>query len=342
MGGIPELRTGLVTLAAQQPADEPGVALDAVLRGRDLPTVPVLPRLGSTLLAQMVGAFEGVAEYTAGRVRVDPSVFGVRPAAARSADTAPFGVLELALRTWTEESMDLSAQALRVDMLGPVTLATTLLDSGLARATALDAARMAAVYRSEALVAACRRAGVLAPLVVVMVEPRLVGSAHPTFALSAREVRSLLDPVVDSIDSAAGTSDVVIGIHVPGRSDLRTIISSGISLLSTPVDAALAGWAPWIQALLDNGGHVAWGAVPVDRPLGTHAELLWRHLRAVWRDLESAGVDARLLLRRSLVTTGDGLDRFAQAQMPGVLALLDELGERVGQHAAATMVPSLA
>ncbi len=151
----------------------------------------------------------------------------------------------------------------------------------------------------------------------------------------------MLDPVVDAVDRAAGTTDVVIGIHVPGRADLRTIISSGVSLVSTPPDVSIVGWAPWIQALLDNGGHIAWGAVPVDRPLGTNAELLWRHLSATWRDLESEGVDRELLLRRSLVAPSNGLAGFGVEQMPGVVSLVDGLAKRVGEQAGRTRTPVL-
>lgn len=230
---------------------------------------------------------------------------------------------------------------MRVDMVGPVTVASELIRAGVPRAQALEAARMASIYRSEALFAACRAAEPVLPIVVVMIEQRLVGSAHPTFPFTAREVRSLLDPVVEALDSAAGTSDVVIGLHVPGRADLRTIISSGVSLVSTPPDASLVGWARWIQALLDNGGHIAWGAVPVDRPLGTNAELLWRHLAATWRDLEAEGVDRELMVRRSLVTTSSGLTGFGIEQVPGVVALVDMLTERVWEQATRSRTPVL-
>ncbi|MCB1272206.1 MAG: hypothetical protein M9942_10050 [Microthrixaceae bacterium] len=341
MGGVPELRSGLSTLPAVQPARSVPEALGLVFCGRSLPTVPVLPVAGSTLLAQVCGAFAGVTEYAVGRMRVDPNAFGVSPADALSTDGDAFGALHEALAGWSNAAVRERAEAVRVDMLGPVTIAVTLMEAGVPRATALDAARMAAAYRSEALFGAWRAVEEHLPVVVVMFEPRLVGSAHPTFPLTGREVRSLLDPVVDALDTAAGTSDVVIGVQVPGRCDLRTVISSGISMLCIPPDASVVGWAHWIQALLDNGGHVAWGAVPVDRPLGTNAELLWRHLSAIWRDLAAAGVDSESLVRRSLVTPGDALDGFAPAQVPGVVSLLDALGERVAESAAAHRVPRL-
>lgn len=341
MGGIPELRIGLATLPAQQPADASREALGLIFTGRCVPTVPVLPTAGSTLLAQSAGAFEGVRELRTGSLHVDLASFGVRPAEAVTLHGPAFDMTRDALAAWPQVELATGPAAVRIDMVGPVSLAFELIGAGVPRAQALDAARMASVYRSEALFRACRSAEPILPVIVVMIEGRLVGSAHPTFPFTAREVRSLLDPVVESLDSAAGTSDVVIGVHVPGRADLRTIISSGVSLVSMPPEPSVVGWAPWIQALLDNGGHIAWGAVPVDRPLGTNAELLWRHLAATWRDLEAEGVDRELMVRRSLVTPSSGLAGFGVEQVPGVVALVDSLAERVGEQATRARTPVL-
>lgn len=341
MGAAPELRMGLATLPAQQPAGDPREALSLVFEDRPLPTVPVLPAAGSTLLAQAAGAFEGVRELRAGSLHVNLASFGVRPVEAVTLNGPAFDITRAALAAWPRVQRASDPVAVRVDMVGPVSLAVELIRAGVPRAQALDAARMASVYRGEALFAACREAVPVLPIVVVMIEGRLVGSAHPTFPFTAREVRSLLDPVVEALDSAAGTGDVVIGVHVPGRADLRAIISSGVSMVSIPPDASVVGWAPWIQALLDNGGHIAWGAVPVDRPLGTNAELLWRHLAATWRDLEAAGVDHEAMVRRSLVTIGSGLAGFGVEQIPGVIALADGLAERIDEQATRSRTPVL-
>lgn len=342
MGGAPELPIGLATLPATQPVRSPLRAIEATFSGRSVPTVPVPAGHGAGLLAQAIQAFEGVRELTPGRLGIDPSSFGVRPVEAVTIDDASFDTMRLALAGWPASETAATASALRVDMLGPVSLALELMGAGVQRTQAVEAARVSTVYRSEALLGACRAVESTLPVMVVMIEPRLVGSAHPTFAFTSREVRSLLDPVVDALDITAGTSDLVIGIHVPGRADLRTIISSGVSMLSIPLDPTMIGWAPWIQALLDNGGHLAWGAVPVDRPLGTHAELLWRHLAATWADLGRVGVDHELLVRRSLVTTSNDLAGFGAEQLRGVIALVDGLARQIAEHADRALIPILA
>lgn len=340
MGGLPELPTGLATLPSEQPV---GLAVDgpgSLLLDRAMPTLAAPDGPGTSLLSMAVSAFEGVRILQPGQLQVDHEAFGLRPASAESCEGAEFAPLRSALEVLGPAAGDRAA--VRVDMVGPVTLAVQLLRAGVERGRATEAARMACVFRSESLFRAVRALDPAVPVAVVMDEQSLVGSMHPTFPFGAREVRSLVDPVVDALDKVAGTSDVVIGMHVPGRADWRTIISSGISLLSMPPDPALIGWAEWIQALLDNGGHIAWGAVPVDRPLGTSAELLWRHLAAAWRDLASAGVDERKLVDRSLVAPSNGLGAYAPEQVPGVVSVVDSLAERVGAHAGASLAPVLA
>ena len=342
MGGIPELPIGLATLPSEQPAGLPATGPGSLFDDRLLPTIAAPDSTDCSLKARAAAAFEGVSVLRSGQLCVDHDSFGVRPDAAARCAAPAFDTLNSTLAELTDDGGSAPGAALRIDMFGPVTLAVELLRAGVERPRAIEAARMACVYQSEAVFNAARSAHPTIAIAVVMVEPGLVGSMHPTFALGAREVRSLLDPVVDALDRVAGATEVLIGIHVPGRADWRTIISSGVSLLSMPPDAALIGWAPWIQALLDNGGHIAWGAVPVDRPLGTSAELLWRHLAATWRDLASAGVDRDQLLRRSLVAPSDGLGAFAPEQVAGVVSVVDALAQRIHEHVASTLTPVLA
>jgi hypothetical protein len=337
MGGPPELPFGLSTMPGDLPVDDVDDAVALAFHGRDLPSVPVLPVPGRSLLAQVLPAVDGAAEATGGGVRLLARDIGVSPLVAASVDGPEMAALHASLAHWTGAVQARpTVQGLRIDMVGPVTLGLGLAEAGVPLAVALDAARVVCAERAEALLAAVRAAGVERTVVVVMCEPRLVGAMHPTFRLSVREVRSLLDPVVDALDRAERGDRLLIGIHVPGRSDWLTIISSGVSFLSMPPEAGLLGWAPAVAALLDNGGFVAWGAVPVDRPIGASEELLWRRLSAVWSDLVAAGVDAALLRQRCLISPADGLGRFGAAQIPGVVGVVDALAERVRSQAIGT------
>ena len=334
MGGAPQLPFGLSTSPGNLPVCAVDDAVEMALRGRDFPTVPIPSVPSMSLAAQASTAFEGVFTLPTGALRLEADRFGVKPDAATELTGEGFEPLHAFLAAWPAAAERRpTVRGFRVDMAGPVTLALELAAGGLPLTQALDGARVVSAMRAEALIRATRTVEAERCVAVVMHEPRLVGAMHPTFPLSVRQVRSLLDPVVDALDRAAGASPTLIGVHVAGRSDWRTIVTSGVSLVSLPPDAGLAGWAQWIQALLDNGGFLAWGAVPVDRPLGTGEELIWRHLGATWADLAAAGVDPELLRRRSLVTPADGLGHFAPEQVDGVMALVDALGERVRRQA---------
>ena len=330
MGALPDMPLGLATVPGDLPVAAACDAVDLATRGRDLPTVPVLAAPGCSLLHQAVDCLVGVQVLPSGQLRVDLAEFGVRPDAACSLEGPAHRALTEMLARWPEVVVARPATAgLRVELVGPVTLALMLYSAGVPQAQALDVARVVCTLRAEALLRAVRNVEPVRPIAVVMSEPRLVGSMHPTFPLSVRQVRAQLDPVVDLVDRAAGDAPLLIGVHVPGRSDWPTIISSGVSFLSLPPDPALVGWSEFVKALLDNGGFIAWGAVPIDRPLGTHEELLWRHLSATWSDLVAAGVDQSLLRSRCLVSPAGGLGRFGPEQIEGVMALVDALANRV-------------
>jgi hypothetical protein len=76
-----------------------------------------------------------------------------------------------------------------------------------------------------------------------------------------------------------------------------------------------------------------WGAVPVDQPLGTSEELLWRRMSAMWCELVGEGMDPLQLRSRSLVGPVDGLGHFGVSQAERVLDLVDSLALRVRRQA---------
>lgn len=340
MGALPEMPLGLATLPGDLPLEDVAEAVD-VLGSRDLPTVPVLSAPGCSLLHQVTDCLAGVTVLPSGCLVVDVAAFEVRPESAVDPRGAAHVALAAMLERWPAiVGKRRSTVGMRVELVGPVTLALLLAAAGLPRSLALEAARTVCVLRAMALLREVRKVEASRPVLVVMNEPGLVGSMHPTFPLSAAQVREQLDPIVDALDRAAGPTRVLIGVHVAGRGDWPTIISSGISFLSLPTDPALVGCWESVSALLGNGGFIAWGAVPIDRPLGTHEELLWRHLSATWCDLVSAGVDPDLLRSRCLVSPAGGLGRFGPEQVARVLELLDSLAARVRVQAIGSRLPA--
>ncbi|HTO00290.1 MAG TPA: hypothetical protein VL068_06405, partial [Microthrixaceae bacterium] len=173
-------------------------------------------------------------------------------------------------------------------------------------------------------------------VVVVMAEPGLIGAMHPTFPLSPAEVTAALIPTIDALDSFPDHGDLLVGVHVAGRTDWPSIISSGVSLISVPVDDSLLSAAPALNLFLEAGGSIAWGAVPVDQPLGTGEELLWRRLGGVWCALVGEGLDPFQLRACSLVGTSDGLGHYGESQVIRSLSLVDSLSVRIRRQAIGT------
>lgn len=308
-------------------------------RGR-FPTVPVTTSADASLLAQAVDGLTG-SSILDGRLQIVGTLPDDGEAAERAADLtgAPFAALRrTAVRLLGPDGR--SSTAVRVPVLGPVTLAASLQAAGVAPsaagrlATAAVSARAAAVLR--ALQVRDRDDGSPPRVVaVVLSEPALVGSMHPSFHLHPGDVRSLLDPVVDAIDRATAPGTGLIGVHVPGPCDWATVVAAGPSLLCVPVDRSIVGWSWLLGDLLERGGRICWGAVRVDRPIGSSPDPHWRRLIGLWTALVADGVDPMLLRLRSSFAPADGLQRFTPTQAAMVMDLTEAVAERVRRQAVA-------
>jgi len=327
------------------PADAVGVALSGLVSLPTVPSGPAVPVPGvpnTSLLAQAVADVEGAAVGVDGRLVVDPVHLahdGDRT--GWSLEDSAFSMFRLLLGQLSGGGDD-TPDALRIPFLGPVSLALALHEAGvpLVRASAL--ARDVVVHRAVALFESARTSLPGTSLLMVMSEPALAGSHHPTFPLKPAEIRSLLTPVVESLDVVAvaafgrAETPLLIGVHVEGPTDWSTVVASGVSLLSFPIEHAHAAPASVVAAFLDAGGWIDWGVVPVDRPLGTGDELHWKRLNALWCTLVGGGADPMLLRTRALVSPAGGLDHFAREQVGLVLELTGAVALRIRHQAVAS------
>lgn len=328
MGGALELPFGCATSVGPVPFDEPGAAAEFALAASGLIAAPTLSGVEGSLLAQAVQGLPGVDVTPPGLLCVDKAVLQhasgseVRLELGGPADAALGGFLS-GLGPANGDRV-----GVRVAVLGPVTLALALRAAGLAQEPSLAIARLA-VQRRASLVLSTVRAVTSEPVLVCLNEPGLIGAMHPTFPLTPAEVAELLEPVVWHLDRDPHAGQMLIGVHVPGRTDWRTVVATGVSLISTPVSDDLVGWAAQLADFLERGGRVVWGAVPVDQPLGSTEELLWRRLSAMWCALVGEGVDPLLLRSRSLVGPADGLGHFGASQARLALELVESISTRV-------------
>jgi hypothetical protein len=131
-------------------------------------------------------------------------------------------------------------------------------------------------------------------------------------------------------------STAMAGVHCCADADWATVLDTGPQLLSLPVRDDIVRVAGYLSHFLEQGGWVAWGVIPTDRPVGTSVDRYWRHLAALWCGLVEAGCDAALLRRQALLTPACGLGLHDVAAAERVAALLDEIAERVAGQAVAT------
>jgi methionine synthase II (cobalamin-independent) len=322
-GGARGLAAGLVTSIGSLPHRDPDVAADFVLRhSRALPAAPQLPRRTPLegMVAQAARGIEGVT------VRPDGSLLVVPGLDAGAAIHPTFdGASHAGLLAFLAAAAG-RAGPVKLQVTGPVTLGSALVDAGADPGIAYPLAASAVRAEGGALLELCRRRLPESPLVVFVDEPILV-----------RPLPLAFEQVVDLVSSALAPfeHDAVTGVHCCGHTDWRIASSAGATVLSMPVDAVdtLAN-ATVLSGHLDRGGWIAWGAVPTSGPVGTDAERLWRRLSSLWNQLEDLGCDPVQLREQALVTPACGLSGHGLSQASRSLRLAAAVGARVAAAAA--------
>lgn len=228
-----------------------------------------------------------------------------------------------AVRTFLEELRG-RVDPVVLSLTGPVTVHLELLADGVARDRAAAVARARVEEWGRRLVELSAQVLPGAPVLLFLEEPGLANSMHPTFPLSPDEIEGLVSDVVAPL-----SNDAMVGVQVGGRADWALLLRTGIGVLGAPITARIETAAAELSRFLESGGFVAWGAVPVDEPLGSGVERLWRRLSAAWADLARAGIDPLLLRERSIITPTAGLGSFGVSQAERVMQLAGELSERV-------------
>lgn len=215
-----------------------------------------------------------------------------------------------------------------MSLTGPVTVDVGLRRRGFAVDEANRIATGAVTAVGARLLGLAERFVPGAPVLLFLQEPALVHSMHPTFPIAPATIGSMVSEVVDGIaDDASG--EVVVGLQVDGRADWTVLLRSGIGALAAPITAQLDTAVGELRRFLESGGIMAWGAVPVDEPLGASVERLWRRLSEMWCELSSRGIDPLLLRERSIITPASGLGNFGISQAERIVVLAEELATRV-------------
>lgn len=324
IGRPASLPLGVATSIGSLPHGDVDEAIAFVLRHTPfLPAAPTLPRVDPTelMVPQGLWGVHGVEVHDDGTCSV-PDPGALDPAAElgdRSLSGRPFA-------SW-RRFLDVVAgrdEPIKLQLTGPVTLGLVLVDAGVPAHIAFSVAGRVASMRAQDLVdlADAKAPGV--ERVVVFDEPGLVGGQRDDLPLPADQVIDVLSGALASIEHRALT-----GVHVCGPTDWRLVLAAGPGLLSLPVGANVTGSASTINAYLERGGWIAWGAVPTDGPLGEQTSRSWRHLSMQWCELVQNGCDPALLRRHALVTPVCGLATHDETQAGHVFDLTVQIAEKI-------------
>jgi methionine synthase II (cobalamin-independent) len=295
----------------------------------DLPAVPSLPRRhpAELMLAQGSVGIPGVTIDRDGRLKVKPRV--VDPAVSIEVDLGheAFG----GLRAFAQVAAG-RVGPIKWQVTGPLTLALELRRHGVPAQAAFDVAANAVQAHLRAVHHLLSEAMPSATQVVLLDEPDIAGLHAASFPLAPDAALDILSGCLATLGGSA-----IAGIHCCATDvDLSSLLAAGPAVLSVPVHQGVVAAAGYLATFLDNGGWIAWGVVPTDRPIATSADRYWRELSALWCELVQAGCDAATLRRRCIVTPACGLGLYELDQAGGVLGEVRDIAERVIGQAVAT------
>ncbi len=291
----------------------------------DLPAAPTLPARSPLegMLAQAAWGIEGVTVTPAGELTISGTLDPAAPIGDPHLEGEPFTTLQLFLQAVSGRTKPIKLQC-----TGPVTLGLALSLAGAPEAVAFEVAGAAVAQRVRALISRASDVAPAAPLVVVLDEPALVGTAQLGFPLRTEAVVDLLSGALAAAEPLA-----ITGVHCCGVADWRAVLMAGPQLLSMPVGAGATACAGAIAAFIERGGWIAWGAVPTSAPIGAGEGLYWKALSAQWCELVQHGCDPVRIRRQSLITPECGLVHHDVSQASHVLGLCSRVAARLQDQA---------
>ena len=275
---------GWATSIGSLPHTDPVEAARLVLRTQpDLPAAPSLPQRSPLegMLPQAMWGMSGIKIDADGAIAVDLGALDPEaPLADPGLEDEPFVGLQTFLREVAGRTSPIKAQ-----LTGAVTLGLALTMYGVDEPLAFRLALHAVRERAAPCCPSCVRRLPEAPLLVVVDEPALVGTAQLGFPLSTNEIIDLVSGVLAVLEPDATT-----GVHCCGEADWKAILMAGPQVLSLPVGAGvnsgsrgdLGVHGPWWVDRLGRGSHQRPGRRP-GRPLLEDVVLAVVRAGAAWR-----------------------------------------------------------
>jgi hypothetical protein len=306
------------------------------LEATAIPTVPSLPKRSPAegIIVQAMLGIEGVTVGQYGAISVDLN--RIDPIADVSTDLqhdafAGFRrFLELAAARHADPELG-PIEAVKWQLVGPVTLGMALLRAGVPVHDAFDVAVRAVRSHVQHLLDAVEAALPGCRQLVFIDEPDMVDLTDAHFPIAPDTAIDLVSGALAAIESRG-----LSGLHVCGDADWPSMIAAGPQILSIPVGTSIVEAAGYLQQFLARGGIVAWGAVHTDGPISTTVERPWRQLTQLWCQLVERGCDQVLLRTQCIVTPECGLGMHSPSVAERVHRITAEVSRRVHDQATAT------
>lgn len=330
-GGPSSFADGATAGIGSLPHTDLGAAAAFAIGEFDIATVPTLPQrsIAETMLAQAVVGIPGVTIDDDG----SPVVASAPPrdgdAILIDLDHDAFRSLHAFLELAVKVNLD--GAPVKWQFVGPVTLGLALEHAGVDAGVAFELAGTVVRAHLAALSEAIADVLPSSPQMVLLDEPWFAELMTPGFPLAP-------DHAIDLMSSAMAAlpTTTVAGVHCCAPCDIATLLSSGPRVISMPVSRELVDWAGYLTRFLDEGGIVAWGAVPTDGPVPSLPDRPWRALSDLWCALVQRGCDPVMLRRQSIVTPQCGLAWHSASVARRIARLNADVGTRVKDQSTAT------
>ena len=226
---------------------------------------------------------------------------------------------------------DLTVQAVKGQIVGPVTWGMTVTDND-RRSIAYDDVLSDACARLLKLKASWMEKELqrISKKVIIFVdEPYMTSFGSSFLALGREKVVGLLEEVLSGISGLKG-------VHCCGNTDWSLLLGLGIDILSFDAYSyaeSLTLYPSEVKKFIAKGGVIAWGIVPNEEAVLTKespGSLLDRLEEAIAPfTRQGTGIPFRQLIAQGLLAPSCGLDRLSADAAGQALELLSQLSEKV-------------
>lgn len=338
-------RAGATFAVGSLPHRDIDEAIEFAWRATQIPTIPSLPRRSpaEAMVAQALVGIEGVSVGQYGGIGVDVSQLDVDHFITTDITSDAYATFAAFLSSFNEHLVEHNntkkPDTVKWQFVGPVTLGVALLRIGLDANVAFPLALQAVRSHVEALEAEVARVCGDTTQIIMFDEPSLADSWESEFPLSTEDIIDLISGAL-----AVVSPSNISGVHCCARTDWAVLLATGAQVISVPVPNisnddemnAMVAAAIRISDHMEHGGHIAWGAVRTDGPIGGSAERAWKNLMECMCALVRAGVDPVKLRTMSYITPACGLATHTEGVAESVFSTVRNVSRKVAEQATAS------